>query len=308
VTEIPFAIALTAGVLAVLNPCGFALLPAYLALLVAGADGRAAPPPWRVVGRALATTAALTGGFVTVFGAFAVVVVPLALRVERHLPVVTIAIGLALVLMGGWLLAGRGLGIALPAPRTGGARRSLRWAFGYGGAYAVASLSCTIAPFLAVTASAVGLGGPVAAVGVFLTYAAGTALVVGIVTVATALARDGVTVWLRGALPYVTRVGGGLLVVAGAYVAYYGWYERRVFAGGAVEDPVVGAALRIQSALNQSLLTLGPAWLSLVLVGLLVAGGAILLVSRRLARPAPDPAARHPAERDDTGADPGAGP
>ncbi|WP_304452038.1 cytochrome c biogenesis CcdA family protein [Nocardiopsis sp. YSL2] len=285
-TEIPYAIALTAGVLAVLNPCGFALLPAYLALVMTagdGAEGRSAPP-WRVIGRALATTAALTGGFVTVFGAFAVIVVPLALRVERHLPVVTIVIGLALVVLGGWLLAGRGLGIRLATPRPGGPRRSLRWVFGYGAAYAIASLSCTVAPFLGVTASAVSLGGPVAAAGVFLAYAAGTALVVGIVTVATALARDGVVARLRGALPYVTRAGGALLVAAGAYVAYYGWFELRVFAGGAEHDPIVGTALRIQSALNHALFSVGPAWLAVVLVVLLGAGGGLLIVLRRLAR------------------------
>ncbi|KOX17135.1 cytochrome C biogenesis protein [Nocardiopsis sp. NRRL B-16309] len=278
---------MTAGALAVLNPCGFALLPAYLALVVAGedADGRSAPP-WRVIGRALATTAALTGGFVTVFGAFAAVAVPLALRVERHLPVVTIAIGLVLVLLGGWLLAGRGLGITLPALRPGGPRRSLRWVYGYGAAYAIASLSCTVAPFLGVTASAVGLGGPVAAAGVFLAYAAGTALVVGIVTVATALAREGVIARLRGALPYVTRAGGALLVAAGAYVAYYGWFELRVFAGGSEHDPVVDAALRIQSTLQTALFSLGPAWLAVVLVVLLVAGGALLLVRRRVVRAA----------------------
>lgn len=285
-TEIPYAIALTAGVLAVLNPCGFALLPAYLALIVAaedGAEGRP-DPPWRVIGRALATTAALTGGFVTVFGAFAVVAVPLALRVERHLPVVTIVIGLALVLLGGWLLAGRGLGITLPTLRPGGPRRTLRWVYGYGAAYAIASLSCTIAPFLGVTAAAVGLGGPVAAAGVFLAYAAGTALVVGIVTVATALARDGIVVRLRGALPYVTRAGGALLVAAGAYVAYYGWFELRVLAGGAEHDPIVGTALRIQSTLSLWLFSIGPGRLAVVLVVLLVAGGVLLLVRRRLAR------------------------
>ena len=296
-TEIPYAIALTAGVLAVLNPCGFALLPAYLALVVAAEDGAGrSAAPWRVIGRALATTAALTGGFVTVFGAFAVVVVPLALRVERHLPVVTIGIGLALVLLGAWLLAGRRLGITLPTPRPGAPRRTLRWVFAYGVAYAIASLSCTVAPFLGVTASAVGLGGPVAAAGVFLAYAAGTALVIAIVTVATALARDGVIVRLRGALPYVTRAGGALLVVAGAYVAYYGWFELRVFAGGSTDDPVVGTALRIQSALNQSLFSLGPAWLAVVLVVLLVTGGAILFVRRRLARTTrgPAPAAHDP--------------
>ena len=41
--------------------------------------------------------------------------------------------------------------------------------------------------------------------------------------------------WLRRALPYVTRASGGLLIIAGAYLAHYGWYEMRVRAGRGVE-------------------------------------------------------------------------
>ena len=35
----PLLLALTAGMLGAVNPCGFALLPAYLSLLVAGGVG-----------------------------------------------------------------------------------------------------------------------------------------------------------------------------------------------------------------------------------------------------------------------------
>ena len=45
--------ALTAGMVAAFNPCGFALLPAYLALLLSRTDTQRAP-----VGRALAASAA----------------------------------------------------------------------------------------------------------------------------------------------------------------------------------------------------------------------------------------------------------
>jgi len=47
------ALALAAGMLAAVYPCGFALLPAYLTLLVLGDDS---PGPARAVGRALALT------------------------------------------------------------------------------------------------------------------------------------------------------------------------------------------------------------------------------------------------------------
>ncbi len=57
--------------LAAVNPCGFALLPACLSLLVLGDDAptpprsrlRSSGAPIAAVGRALAATAAMTAGF-----------------------------------------------------------------------------------------------------------------------------------------------------------------------------------------------------------------------------------------------------
>ena len=48
------ALAVAAGMLAAVNPCGFALLPAYLSVLVLGDDS---PGPGRAVARALWLTA-----------------------------------------------------------------------------------------------------------------------------------------------------------------------------------------------------------------------------------------------------------
>ena len=94
-------LALTAGMLGAVNPCGFALLPAYLSLLVAGAsDTRGA------VGRALTAAAGLTLGYVLVFGAFGLALAPLAGWLRPRLPWLTVALG---VLLGrGRLAAGGG--------------------------------------------------------------------------------------------------------------------------------------------------------------------------------------------------------
>src|SRR5687767_11988267 len=98
--------ALAAGLVAALNPCGFAMLPAYLTLVVAGNDGE---PRRRgaAVGRALAATAMMALGFLVVFGAFGLVVAPLASSVQQYLPAVTVVIGAGLVGLGVWMLTGR---------------------------------------------------------------------------------------------------------------------------------------------------------------------------------------------------------
>jgi cytochrome c biogenesis protein CcdA len=232
---------------AALNPCGFAMLPAYLALVVWGEGvGRRA-----AVGRAVTATAAMAAGFVVVFGGFGLLTVSAAAVVQRYLPYATALIGIALVALGFWLLIGRE--ITLLPGLAGGAR----WApttrlgsmFGYGVSYAVASLSCTVGPFLAVTATA-SRGSVLGTAAVYAAYAGGFALVVGVLAVAVALANSAAVDRMRRILPYINRISGALLVIVGFYVGYYGLYEIRLFsANGNPEDPVIAAAGRVQGAL-----------------------------------------------------------
>ena len=108
-TEAELALALGAGMLAAVNPCGFALLPAYLSLLVIGDDS---PSRGAAARRALALTAAMTAGFVAVFGIFGLVISPIASAVQRYLPWVTVVVGCALV------AGGSGYWRAVPCPRS----------------------------------------------------------------------------------------------------------------------------------------------------------------------------------------------
>ena len=241
-------LAFGAGLVAALNPCGFAMLPAYLALVVRGEDvsRRAA------VGRAVTATAAMAAGFLTVFGGFGLLTVSAASTVQRYLPYVTVFIGIILVALGIWLLAGREITVLR------GVARGARWAptarlgsmFGYGISYAVASLSCTVGPFLAVTAAALRGGSVLGGVAVYFAYAAGFTLVVGVLAVAAALASSAAVDRMRRIVPYVNRISGALLLIVGVYVGYYGLYEIRLFTGnGNPEDSVIAAAGRVQGAI-----------------------------------------------------------
>jgi cytochrome c biogenesis protein CcdA len=269
--DLPLALALTAGTVAAFNPCGFALLPAYIAFVVGGGNGRFAaagrdgrlpaedrggrtPVAERddrlpeeggggrrgALRRAGVLSVAMTAGFVTVFGLFGLVVTPLAVSVGAYLPWATIVIGAALVGLGGWSLLGGEPRLALPRLATGRVTASAASLYGYGLSYAVASLSCTIGPFLAVTSASLAAGGVLGSLAAFLVYALGMGLVVALLSGTAALARTAAVARLRGLLPYVPRISGALLVLSGLYVAYYGWYELRVFSGGEADDPVVG--------------------------------------------------------------------
>ncbi|MET8233010.1 cytochrome c biogenesis protein CcdA [Micromonospora sp. NPDC005298] len=260
-------LALTAGMLGAVNPCGFALLPAYLSLLVAGAtDTRGA------VGRALTAAAGLTLGYVLVFGAFGLALAPLAGWLRPRLPWLTVTLGVLLVVAGCWLLAGRRLpapGWSARAPRLTRSWPSMAL---FGAAYALASLGCAIAPFLAIVVTSLQAGSAGRGLALFGAYALGMGLVVAVAALGVALLRDGLVARLRGAGALVPRLSGLVLLLAGGYVAWYGWYEARLAAGrrDALHDPVIQAASRLQHALAQFLDSLGPALLLAALVALLL--------------------------------------
>lgn len=253
------ALALVAGAVAAFNPCGFALLPAYLTVLVAGtADEAEAGNGTRAAAlRAARFSTGMTIGFVAVFGLFGAVVTPLALSIERYLPYVTVAVGVALIALGIWLLLGHSLAIRGLAGRGSGPTQRWGSQIGYGITFALASLSCTIAPFLAVTSTALGAATWVSAMGAFIAYALGMGTVVLVLALAVATSSAGVAARMRRAGPTITRLSGILLLIAGAYVAWYGWFEIRVLAGAATDDPIIDAGLRIQGALAQWVSGLG---------------------------------------------------
>ena len=270
-------LAFVAGMVAAFNPCGFAMLPAYLTLVIDPQGGS----QLTAVGRALAATAAMALGFLAVFGSFGLLTVSVASTVQQYLPYVTLLIGGTLVGLGIWFLSGR----ELRMPNLAGGR----WAptarmgsmFGYGVGYAIASLSCTIGPFLAVTGSSLRSGSPAQGVLVYLAYAAGIALVVGVLAVGVALASSSMIDRMRTVLPYVSRISGVILIAVGLYVAYYGFYEIRLFtANGSADDPVVAGAGRLQRALAGWVYQHG-AWPWLLVLGVLASVTAVMWTRRR---------------------------
>lgn len=264
------AFALGAGMLATVNPCGFAMLPGYLTLVVAGGSRGSR------LGRALAASGLMTVGFVAVFGVFGLLSSSLAGAVQRWLPVVTVVVGVVMVVLGALLVAGRQIGLLVPAPVRGAPGTALVSMVGYGVAFAVASLSCSIGPFLAAAGVALRTG----ALPAFGAYALGMGLVVAVLAVAAAVASAAVAGGVRRAMPHVTRAGGVLLVFTGAYVGYYGFYELRLFhLGGQVGDPVVRAAGSVQAALVGWLDAVGPVPFVVALV--LLVGLAVVLRRRR---------------------------
>ena len=181
-------------------------------------------------------------------------------------------------------MMGRDLTLHTPKLAKGGTDGGLRSMFLFGVSYAVASLSCTIGPFLAVTSTTLRSQNALSGIAMFVVYALGMGLVVTGLTVGVALARAGLVTRLRRAMPYVQRASGALLLIAGAYVAWYGWFEVRTLNGGDGSDPIIDRAIAAQSWLQNLVVPDRPVMAALWIAGLLgVVAGAVVVRRRRRA-------------------------
>ncbi|MCX8565144.1 cytochrome c biogenesis protein CcdA [Mycolicibacterium mucogenicum] len=210
------ALAFTAGMLAPVNPCGFALLPAWITSTTVTGGSDALPVR---LARALRTGAVLTVGFTGTLALAGIAISAGARVIVTAAPWLGIALGVTLIVLGVAALTGRTIGLRMPArmrhsPAAGGVL-----AAGIG--YALASLSCTFGVLLAVIAQAQTTSGWGGLLAVFAAYTAGAATVVMLVSIGTAIAGTALTRHLGVLARHGTRITAVVLIATGTYLAWY---------------------------------------------------------------------------------------
>ena len=243
---LPVGYAFGAGMVSTVNPCGFAMLPAYLGLFVGASELR--PVPVGPIGstqevtradamagqlaKAVLVATVVTGGFVLLFGVAGAIISAGGQLVVEFVPWIALAIGAVLAALGVAMLRGFKLSSGLPARIAAAMGNTqdvgLRGFLVFGIAYALASLSCTLPIFLTVVGGSLAVDGYAAAAFQFVSYALGMGLVILLLTVTTAVFKGSVTAWLRTGLPYAERFSAVLLMVAGSYIVYYWLFKGRL--------------------------------------------------------------------------------
>lgn len=246
----PIAIALVAGGLAAVNPCGFPLLPVFLSYFI-GADEQSLPAARSRPAQGLLVGASVAGGFL---GVFALVGIPIsygATRLTSAVPWAGLAVGVAMMAVGSLTLAGRTLSPNLRGVR-GRQGRGVRTMVTFGAAYAVCSLGCTLPLFLALIGASLAASRLAEALTVLGAYGLGMATTLMALAVGAALARDGLARALKRLLPHMHRIAGGLLLTSGAYLSYY--WARVLWAppDALARDALVGAVSDFASWIQRS--------------------------------------------------------
>ena len=237
----PLVYAFTLGLVGLLNPCGFPLLPAYLALFTGSEHGDVP----RRVARGLTAGGCLTVGFVIVFGALGLIAGAAATAIIAVVPWLMIAVGAALIVVGGLSLFGRAPELRIPALRFAGGSGPVAM-IGFGIAYALGSLSCSLPLFLAGVSGSFTSGAVPAGILTFLAYAIGMGLFATGAAIAAAVVGAGAVRALRGVTRVIPRIAGGLCALVGAYLLAY-WLRELVVPMAHV--PLITAAQAVQSAI-----------------------------------------------------------
>ena len=221
----PLGFAFGAGLAAAFNPCGFAMLPAYMGLYL-GVGDEDDSSFISHIGKALLIGGSVTVGFILLF-AVAGAVIGLGARsvVGSILPWIGLGVGILLTLAGAWLLGGGKLYTALAqqmAQKFGNpGQANIRGYFIFGLAYGLASLSCTLPIFLAVIGSSFASANIWAAFAQFILYALGMGAVIITLTLGIALFKGAMVGGMRKVMPYMQPIGTWLMLIAGTYIVFY---------------------------------------------------------------------------------------
>jgi cytochrome c biogenesis protein CcdA len=216
------ALAFAAGMVAPVNPCGFALLPAWITHTLGEAD--TTPTPIRML-HALRAAAALAIGFAGTLSAAGLVVSVGARGLIQAAPWLGLTVGIILVLLGAAMLAGRAMSLRFPGIPGRATERLPATAqmvvFGVG--YATASFSCTFGVLLAVIAQAQATASYTGLLLVFASYAAGSATLLLLLTLVTAALGTALTRRVTALARYGPRITAIVLLATGGYLTWY-WY------------------------------------------------------------------------------------
>lgn len=286
------ALAFGAGMVATVNPCGFAMLPAYLSYFMGIQDeghNRAA-----ALRAALLVGSIVSLGFLVVFGIAGVIINGASRTLAADwIPWLALAVGIGLVILGIAMLRGFELKVGLPQRGRASSVRTYRNIFGFGVSYAVASLSCTLPVFLTLIATQFTTRSFAEGILIFAVYSVGMASVLLAVTVVIALGKHTIVNRLRGAGAHINRISGALLVAAGLWISWFWITSLRSGSASLGGNSSVEFVDSLSQAITQ--FVADNRLLAGTIVVVLVAGAGLVAWRGRSTVPVPTPTPEEPS-------------
>ena len=190
--EAPIGLAFAAGLVATVNPCGFAMLPAYLSYFMGLDDDDESGAPG--LGQALKVGAIVSASFLVVFGSTGLLINAGVRSIIDWIPYVALGVGVLTMILGVAMLRGFEINIGFLKAGHGASTRDTKSVFTFGISYALASLSCTLPVFLSVVVGSLASASFASGLATYVAYATGMSVVLIALTIAVAMAKLGVVI------------------------------------------------------------------------------------------------------------------
>jgi cytochrome c-type biogenesis protein len=223
---IPLGFAFGAGMVSTVNPCGFAMLPAYLGFYMNSATNE--PTEIHLASKlrkALLVGTIVTLSFVFLFGVFGIIIVAGVRTAITLIPWLGLATGTVLILSGSWLWKGNSFYTRFPSSIAGQIGNpnvsNVRGYFLFGFSYGIASLSCTLPIFLSVIGLTFTETEFLPMLYRFFMYSMGMGTVIILITVGIATFQETSLRLFRKSLPIIQPISSVLMILAGAYIIFY---------------------------------------------------------------------------------------
>jgi len=210
------SLAYSAGLLAVLAPCALPMLPSFVSYFMNNEDEESS------MGSALVFGFITVAGFLTVFLGIGILPSFAINMISNRISLVTPFIGAILIILGlGHLFSDVFYNIPViqtKAPEGTGFKAFFLYGLGYG----AASMACSFPVFVLLVLQSASAGGFVSILLMFFAYGLGAATVLVPLSVALTFSREIIYQRLMAVLPHMKKINAAILILAGAYMIYYG--------------------------------------------------------------------------------------
>ncbi|HCG91314.1 MAG TPA: hypothetical protein DEZ08_05700 [Dehalococcoidia bacterium] len=216
-----------AGMVAAVNPCGFVMLPSYIAVYLLS-ESSSNKSIFSKLRRSLVVTLSMTLGFVVVFGlAGSIITFGFRSFVGSLLPWFGLFTGTILIIVASGLIFGVkqytyiSLPFKLSAMIPSFDNVSVKGYFVFGVSYALVSLGCALPIFMVVVGSTFVERSAIDVILSYINYSLGMGSVILVITIFITLVQRPMLISGKTLTRYVRLLTIGLLLLAGCYLLFY---------------------------------------------------------------------------------------
>jgi cytochrome c-type biogenesis protein len=211
---ISFTLAFMAGVYTLFSPCTYPMLPSYIIYYMNSKNSKSS------IKKALSGSALCTFSFILVFAIIGAITSILRNLILSYIPLLLLVAAFLIILMGIVSLKKVNF-LSFNIPVTPSKHNGFSGFFIFGLAYGLAAVGCSAPIFFSVFLYAIFTGGVLNALVTFLVYALSMGITLTMLSVLLVKIRAMVLKKIIMAMPWLQKMGGTTLLIAGFYLIYF---------------------------------------------------------------------------------------